>query len=170
MNTFNKTIKLTSILAVLTIIPLHRSIAAVACIARPKPNSPTSCPPNGRTQCPANGPLGNSTNLDCANLSLGDWKLTNCTGSNVSEFSGTSMCSSTSGSNNQPGNPVADNGRYCWCKITSVPGFTVYSTRWVLRSSHAFQNVCTNSCALDCSEPAPSASPFRSALFMGVGL
>ncbi|MCL2017906.1 MAG: hypothetical protein FWG80_04005, partial [Alphaproteobacteria bacterium] len=132
MNTFNKTIKLTSILAVLTIIPLHGSIAAVACVPQP-PNSPSNCPSGGITQCPANGMSGNDIYQDCNSLSLGNWKVTSCTGSNVSEFSGTSLCSSTGGTQNNIGNPVADSGNNCWCKITSIPGFSVASSAWVLR-------------------------------------
>ncbi|MCL2017686.1 MAG: hypothetical protein FWG80_02870 [Alphaproteobacteria bacterium] len=167
MNTFNKTIKLTSILAVLTIIPLHGSIAAVACMARPI--SPTSCQSDGFTHCPANGMSGWSSYRDCTNLSLGDWKLTNCTGSNVSEFSGTSLCSSTNGSRGHPGNPVADGGQYCWCKITSIPGFSVASSAWVFIIDDVTPSNCTNRCAYYCGFEARAATS-RSALFAALGL
>ncbi|MCL2018051.1 MAG: hypothetical protein FWG80_04765 [Alphaproteobacteria bacterium] len=170
MNTFNKTIKITSILAVLTIIPLHRSIAAVACV--PKPNSPTSCPwgPSA-TYCSALGTGGSSSSSnDCNNLSFGDWKLTNCTGSNVSEFSGTSLCSGTSGSYANIGNPVADSGSNCWCKITSIPGFTVASSAWVFRSEFSALSLCTDFCASSCAVSASSEQTYRSMLFSGLGL
>ncbi|MCL2017769.1 MAG: hypothetical protein FWG80_03300 [Alphaproteobacteria bacterium] len=164
MNTFNKTIKITSILAVLTIIPLHGSIAAVACV--PKPNSPTSC--GNRDYCSALGASGSST--DCTNLSLGDWRVGSCTGSNVSEFSGTSLCSSTDGTYLNIGNPVADSGSRCWCKLTSIPGFSVASSAWVFMLSHGFPSNCANSCASTCALNAQSGSDFRSALFAGLGL
>ncbi|MCL2017886.1 MAG: hypothetical protein FWG80_03905 [Alphaproteobacteria bacterium] len=166
MNTFNKTIKLTSILAVLTIIPLHDSVAAVACV--PKPNSPTGC--GSYTYCSALGTGGYSN--DCNNLSLGDWKLTNCTGSNVSEFSGASLCSSTSGTYLNFGNPVADSGRYCWCKLTSIPGFSVASSAWVFVLDGSVPSNCAYRCAYDCANFAQSDSgdDFRSALFAGLGL
>ncbi|MCL2017399.1 MAG: hypothetical protein FWG80_01310 [Alphaproteobacteria bacterium] len=170
MNTFNKTIKITSILAVLTIIPLHQSIAAVACMARPI--SPTSCPSGDWSQCPASGGTGgNATqNRDCTNLSLGDWKATNCTGSNVSEFSGTSLCSNTSGSYLNIGNPVADNGQYCWCKITSIPGFSVALSAWVFANDYSTPSICADNCAFNCAFFAQNSSAVRSALFAGLGL
>ncbi|MCL2017383.1 MAG: hypothetical protein FWG80_01225 [Alphaproteobacteria bacterium] len=169
MNTFNKTIKITSILAVLTIIPLHGSIAAVACMARPI--SPTSCPESGVTQCPASGTSGNATNQDCTNLSLGDWKLTGCTGSNVSEFSGTSLCSSTSGTYPNFGNPVTDGGSNCWCKITSIPGFSVASSAWVCRGTvGGGLSGCADYCAYHCADFVRNVSVFRSALFAALGL
>ncbi|MCL2018026.1 MAG: hypothetical protein FWG80_04640 [Alphaproteobacteria bacterium] len=166
MNTFNRTIKITSILAVLTIIPLHGSIAAVACV--PKPNSPTSC--GSWTQCPANGTSGSSTDRDCTNLSPTNWKATGCTGSNVSEFGGTSLCSSTNGSYAQPGNPVADGGRWCWCKLTSIPGFSVASSAWVFWGDEGDPSYCAFSCASDCLYHAQGNSGFRSALFAALGL
>ena len=168
MNTFNKTIKLTSILAVLTIIPLHDSVAAVACV--PKPNSPSSC--GSYTQCPASGMSGYSYQRDCTNLSLGDWKVTNCTGSNVSEFSGASLCSSTSGSYANIGNPVADSGGYCWCKITSIPGFSVASSAWVFAVGDDDPSLCAADCADYCAYVAQDNydSAFRSALFAGLGI
>ncbi|MCL2017580.1 MAG: hypothetical protein FWG80_02300 [Alphaproteobacteria bacterium] len=168
MNTFNKTIKLTSILAVLTIIPLHGSIAAVACV--PKPNSPSSC--GSYTQCPANGTSGSGTNRDCTNLSLGDWRVASCTGSNVSEFSGTSLCSSTSGTYLNIGNPVADSGNRCWCKLTSIPGFSVASSAWVFLYGYSAPSDCASNCARYCAFSAlyDSGSDFRSALFAGLGL
>ncbi|MCL2017852.1 MAG: hypothetical protein FWG80_03735 [Alphaproteobacteria bacterium] len=163
MNTFNKTIKLTSILAVLTIIPLHGSIAAVACV--PKPNSPSSCPSNGMTYCSALGIDG-----DCNNLSLGNWRVGSCTGSNVSEFSGTSLCSNTTGSYPNFGNPVADSGSNCWCKLTSIPGFSVASSAWVFAYGHGDPSYCAYDCAGDCAIRAQLHSVFRSALFAGLGL
>ncbi|MCL2018003.1 MAG: hypothetical protein FWG80_04525, partial [Alphaproteobacteria bacterium] len=150
---------ITSILAVLTIIPLHGSIAAVACV--PKPNSPTSC--GNRDYCSALG-TGDYSN-DCNNLSLGDWKLTNCTGSNVSEFSGTSLCSSTSGSYANIGNPVADSGSNCWCKITSIPGFSVASSAWVITDGIGDPSYCAKGCAGDCAGSAQGDSGFRLLLF-----
>ncbi|MCL2018106.1 MAG: hypothetical protein FWG80_05050 [Alphaproteobacteria bacterium] len=166
MNTFNKTIKITSILAVLTIIPLYRSIAAVACVPQP-PTNPTHC--NFFAQCPANGTSGSSVGRDCTNLSLGDWKVTGCAGSNVSEFSGASLCSSTSGTAINFGNPVADGGGNCWCKITSIPGFSVASSAWVLL--HDFGGDCVDQCAFLCAGSAPVYnSDFRSVLFAGLGL
>ncbi|MCL2017744.1 MAG: hypothetical protein FWG80_03170 [Alphaproteobacteria bacterium] len=164
MNTFNKTIKLTSILAVLTIIPLHGSIAAVACV--PKPNSPSSCGNNAF--CSALGNDGYST--DCNNLSLGDWRVGSCTGSNVSEFSGTSLCSSTSGTQYNFGNPVADSGGSCWCKITSIPGFSVASSAWVFLFVLGAPSVCAANCAANCADSARYTSGSRSALFAGLGL
>ncbi|MCL2017974.1 MAG: hypothetical protein FWG80_04370 [Alphaproteobacteria bacterium] len=164
MNTFNKTIKLTSILTVLTIIPLHGSIAAVACV--PKPNSPTSC--GSYDFCSALGIDGYSN--DCNNLSLGDWKLTSCTGSNVSEFSGTSLCSTTTGSYPNFGNPVADGGSNCWCKLTSIPGFSVASSAWVFTVDDGVPSDCANACAYFCARDAQNDSAFRSALFAGLGL
>ncbi|MCL2017844.1 MAG: hypothetical protein FWG80_03695 [Alphaproteobacteria bacterium] len=165
MNTFNKTIKITSILAVLTIIPLHGSIAAVACMARPI--SPTSC--SSVNQCPASGTGGLSWDQDCTNLSLGDWKVGSCTGSNVSEFSGTSLCSSTSGGYANIGNPVADSGSNCWCKLTSIPGFSVASSAWVFRGDLGAIS-CAYRCAYDCAYAAQTVSNFRSALFADLGL
>ncbi|MCL2017593.1 MAG: hypothetical protein FWG80_02370 [Alphaproteobacteria bacterium] len=167
MNTFNKTIKITSILAVLTIIPLHGSIAAVACV--PKPNSPSSCPWSDATYCSALGIDGYNSN-DCNNLSLGDWKLTNCTGSNVSEFSGTSLCSSTSGTTPNFGNPVADSRSNCWCKLTSIPGFSVASSAWVFMSDFGGPSGCAIYCAYYCADGARNAPGFRPALFAGLGL
>ncbi|MCL2018015.1 MAG: hypothetical protein FWG80_04585 [Alphaproteobacteria bacterium] len=165
MNTFNKTIKITSILAVLTIIPLHRSIAAVACVPQ-LPNSPTSC--GSYDFCSALGIDGYSN--DCNNLSLGDWKLKNCTGSNVSEFSGTSLCSSTNGSLGNIGNPVADSDRYCWCKLTNIPGVSVASPAWVFRLDYVDPSDCVDDCAHTCALYAQLVSSFRSALFAGLGL
>ncbi|MCL2017354.1 MAG: hypothetical protein FWG80_01080 [Alphaproteobacteria bacterium] len=167
MNTFNKTIKITSILAVLTIIPLHRSIAAVACVPK-RPTSPTICPSNGYTQCPAIGMSGWSSYRDCTNLSPTNWKLTNCTGSNVSEFSGTSLCSSMNGSPGNIGHPVADDDRYCWCKITSIPGFSVASSAWVFLFGFSSPSDCVDRCAYGCAVTTQDGSDFRSALFAGL--
>ncbi|MCL2017984.1 MAG: hypothetical protein FWG80_04420 [Alphaproteobacteria bacterium] len=167
MNTFNKTIKITSILAVLTIIPLHDSIAAVACMARPI--SPTSC--NSVGQCPAGGTIGDPWNQDCNNLSLGDWRVSSCTGSNVSEFSGTSLCSSTNGGDmGNFGNPIADDGSNCWCKITSIPGFSVASSAWVFLLVLGSQSSCANNCAGDCAAHALLNPVLRSPLFAALGL
>ncbi|MCL2018021.1 MAG: hypothetical protein FWG80_04615 [Alphaproteobacteria bacterium] len=166
MNTFNKTIKLTSIFAVLTIIPLHGSIAAVACV--PKPTSPTSC--SSANQCPASGTGGSSWNQDCNNLSLGNWRIGSCTGSNVSEFSGMSLCSSTSGVQSNIGNPVADSGSNCWCKLTSIPGYSVVSSTWVFSYGNIAPSHCAAGCANDCAYVAQVTSDFRLPLFAGLGL
>jgi len=167
MNTFNKTIKITSILAVLTIIPLHGAIAAVACV--PGPTSPTSC--GNFTQCPASGTSGNTTNQDCKNnLSPGNWRLGSCTGSNVSEFSGTTLCSRTTGTPAQPGNPDATNGVRCWCKLTSIPGFTVASSAWVFMAGTSNSSNCADNCAYICANLVQSDSLYRSGLFAALGL
>ncbi|MCL2017749.1 MAG: hypothetical protein FWG80_03200, partial [Alphaproteobacteria bacterium] len=132
------------------------------------PNSPSSC--GSYTQCPANGTSGSGTNRDCTNLSLSDWRVASCTGSNVSEFSGTSLCSSTNGSYPNFGNPVADSGSNCWCKLTSIPGFSVASSAWVFTGDVGDPSNCANTCAYYCAINAQFSSGFRSALFAGLGL
>ncbi|MCL2017953.1 MAG: hypothetical protein FWG80_04260, partial [Alphaproteobacteria bacterium] len=91
-------------------------------------------------------------------------------GSNVSAFGGTSLCSSTNGSWGQPGNPIADGGSNCWCKITSIPGFSVASSAWGLILNYGDPSTCAYRCAIVCTHGTQNDSDFRSALFAALGL
>lgn len=44
----------------------------------------------------------------------------------------------------------AEEGQYCWCRVTSVDGLGVASSSWVYRKDRGSLNECINECSGDC--------------------
>jgi hypothetical protein len=80
----------------------------------------------------------------------GSWEVTGCTGSDVTSFTGFSRCSSTPGAGGTSGNPVADGGQYCWCKITSVKPNGAAAGSWLSKSGLGTADNCAQNCADSC--------------------
>jgi hypothetical protein len=99
-----------------------------------QPTNPTSCGNNT-----SNGPGAE-----------GSWEVTGCSGSDVTSFTGFSRCSSTPGLMHAPGNPVADGGTHCWCKITSVKPNGAAAGSWFSKSGLGTADNCAQNCADQC--------------------
>ena len=97
-----------------------------------------------------------------------DW-TSNCTSSGTSvAISGTSQCSSTSGSSvGQKATALEISGgtddKYCWCKMVSPA-----VSSWVFIYSYTSADECAYDCAYNCANRTQYSSAFRSALFSGL--
>jgi hypothetical protein len=60
-------------------------------------------------------------------------------------------------------------GKYCYCKIHSINGVAVASSRFVFLSDVSMESICNASCAVSCATAAKSYSDFRSVLFSAIG-
>lgn len=98
-------------------------------------------------------------------LSAGEWAVTFSTG----EVRGRALCSSTNGSEEQPGNPnETDSGEYCWCKITNnnIPECSGgVSPSWVLLDSFISSSYCKDVCASSCAIHVSLGYGFTGAMF-----
>jgi hypothetical protein len=97
-----------------------------------QPTNPTSC-----GSYTSNGPGAE-----------GSWEVKDCSGSDVTSFTGFSRCSSTPTAGG--GNPVADGGQYCWCKITSVKPNGAAAGSWLSRVGFGTASNCAQNCADQC--------------------
>ena len=132
--------------------------------------------------------IGTSTNGDSytrtenTTTGKGNWSVNftdltvdGATVSGTSVISGISMCSTTTGTYANTGNPVDSNGANCWCQATGYkPGdsSTVYSpgvSRWVFRYTYSSASDCAGSCAYDCGRYVRNLSDFRSGVFGSTG-
>ena len=83
---------------------------------------------------------------------------------------GIAQCSTTSGTWGQPGNPISETGRYCWCKATSYKeantnktSKSLYTLPIILSSAHN-ANYCEQDCPVYCAYNVWNSPTFRSAL------
>ena len=98
-------------------------------------------------------------------LSAGEWAVTFSTG----EVRGRALCSSTNGSEKQPGNPnETDSGQYCWCKITNnnIPECSGgVSPSWVFLENDISSSYCKSICARYCAFHVSLDGGFIGAMF-----
>ena len=85
---------------------------------------------------------------------------------------GTSRCSSTSGTNNETGNPSTNAGKYCWCMATgykqsnsSALNGPATEMPWVMRYTGSNTSGCRKNCAAYCSYNTEYTPVFRSVLY-----
>jgi hypothetical protein len=95
----------------------------------------------------------------------GSWEVKNCTGSDVTSFTGFSRCSSTPGTWGNPGNPVAGGDRNCWCKITSVKPNGAAGSSWVFEHRYGTAGDCETNCSKICGIDAGVNNILKSGLF-----
>jgi hypothetical protein len=93
------------------------------------------------------------------------WNATGPWGSNGASIivTGDSRCSTTNGSSNTAGYPVAGDGtgQYCWCRVRRDTG-SLWA--WVFRSDRGSASGCAAACAHSCANGALYVSDFRAAL------
>ena len=84
---------------------------------------------------------------------------------------GIHMCSATSGTFGQTGNPGSYSGSYCWCKMTKLDGNSCPGASWVYQgdSDASYSaTVCAGdiyqNCAKKCVEDVQGNATFRAAV------
>lgn len=93
---------------------------------------------------------------NCAGLSKGGWRVrTIITGS----ISGIAVCVDTAGVYADTGTPSKENGKNCWCKMTTPSG-----SSWVYSNEYTDYDKCANDCANSCAYDTMENSGFRNSL------
>jgi hypothetical protein len=117
-------------------------------------------------------PVQPTNPMSCGSYSYGgryaesSWEVTGCTGSDVTYFTGFSRwCRRAGGPRGPPGNPAANVGTHCWCKITSVKPNGAAGSSWLYYSNYPNASVCADNCAGQCGADAKDIGTFRSGLF-----
>jgi len=80
------------------------------------------------------------------------------------DVSGVALCSTTSSSYANVGNPdESGGGQYCWCKSTHP-----VLSRWVFHRDYGSSDGCASNCAANCGYYVRDRADFRSAMFGSV--
>lgn len=91
----------------------------------------------------------------CSGLNRGEWRVRTI----ISPISGIAVCANNEGTIAEVGNPNGNNGKYCWCKMT-----TPSVSSWVYNTDYDNYDGCANSCADSCAYDTMEDSGFRSSL------
>ena len=113
--------------------------------------------------------IGGSNGHNADGLSNGEWRAT---WNDYGTVKGTSMCSSTEGTQSQTGNPSNTEGGNCWCKMTGFTDTdgneTPAATLWVFLAGLGSAIDCAEPCASICADAVRYDSDVRSGMFRNV--
>ena len=76
---------------------------------------------------------------------------------------GTHVCSTNNGTYGHIGTPTGSNGRYCWCRMTSINGTSCQGV-WVFHDDNDSASNCSGYCTGNCAFNVQQNGNFRAAV------
>ena len=125
-------------------------------------------PSDGKKVCTDNGLSAGAGTYGVTNP--GEWAVNFSYGL----VNGDALCSSTEGTDQNTGNPVATNGQHCWCRITSFTPSggaqcSFSASSWVHVGKHDSYDSCGYQCSYECSYSVLNKEEWRGVFYAVLG-